>query len=198
MKYWKAVIVAAVFVLGLQHLHIQEIYAKEVVRFHVIANSDAKEDQKLKFAVRDKVGAYVSRLLDGVTTKEETLRVIEEALPAIKKVAEREIAKQGYDYPVTAAIEQVDFPIKEYGQYHLPAGQYTSLQVRIGEADGANWWCVMYPNMCFVDSAYEVVEGKEKEQMYRVFTLYEYKKLVESPNKEIHFKYFTKLEDALY
>ena len=80
----------------------------------------------------------------------------------------------------------------------MPEGTYTSLQIRIGEAAGANWWCVMYPNMCFMDNTYEIVDDGEKEQMYQVFTLYEYKKLIESPDKEMHFRYLTKLEDTLY
>ena len=71
----------------------------------------------------------------------------------------------------------------------MPKGNYTSLQVRIGQAKGANWWCVMYPNMCFRDNTYEVVGADEKEQMYEVFTLYQYKKLIESPHKEIRFRY---------
>ena len=90
---------------------------------------------------------------------------------------------------VTAAIEDVDFPEKFYGIYHLPAGNYTSLQVRIGQAQGKNWWCVMYPNMCFRDNTYEVVGEDEKEQMYQVFTLYQYKKLIESEDKQIRFRY---------
>lgn len=192
MRWWKAIVVAAVLVLGLQNIHIQEIYAKEIVRFHVLANSDTEEDQELKLKVRDSVGAYVSKLLDGVTTREETIQVMENHLPEIKKVAEEEIKRQGYEYPVRVGIKQVDFPVKSYGVYHLPAGEYTSLQVLIGDAKGANWWCVMYPNMCFMGNTYEIVEGKEKEQMYQVFTLFEYKKLVESPDKEIRMKYFTK------
>lgn len=192
MRWWKAIVVAAVLVLGLQNIHIQEIYAKEIVRFHVLANSDTEEDQELKLKVRDSVGAYVSKLLDGVTTREETIQVMENHLSEIKKVAEEEIKRQGYEYPVRVGIKQVDFPVKSYGVYHLPAGEYTSLQVLIGDAKGANWWCVMYPNMCFMGNTYEIVEGKEKEQMYQVFTLFEYKKLVESPDKEIRMKYFTK------
>lgn len=190
--------VTACAVLWGQGKHLQESYANEVVRFHVLANSDSEADQELKLAVRNQVGAYMAELLDGVESKEETLGVIEKHLPEIEKVAKEEIVKQGQGYDVTARIEQVDFPVKFYGSYHMPAGEYTSLQVRIGEAKGKNWWCVMYPNMCFAGNTYEVVEGKEKKQMYQVFTVYEYKKLIESPNKEIHFKYFTKLEDKLY
>ena len=83
----------------------------------------------------------------------------------------------------------MDFPEKFYGIYHLPAGNYTSLQVRIGQAQGKNWWCVMYPNMWFRDNTYEVVGEDEKEQMYQVFTLYQYKKLIESEDKQIRFRY---------
>ena len=199
-RWWMmgALAVTAFVVLWGQGNHLQESYAGEVVRFHVLANSDSEADQNLKLAVRNKVGAYVGDLLQGVESKKETLEVISAHLSEIEDVAEEEVKRQGRDYPVTAKIEQVDFPVKFYGPYHMPAGEYTSLQVRIGEAKGKNWWCVMYPNMCFAGNTYEVVEGKEKKQMYQVFTVYEYKKLIESPNKEIHFKYLTKLEDKLY
>ena len=199
-RWWMmgALAVTAFVVLWGQGNHLQESYAGEVVRFHVLANSDSEADQELKLKVRNRVGAYVGDLLQGVESKEETLKVISAHLPEIEEVAKEEIVRQGKDYDVSAKIEQVDFPVKFYGPYHMPAGEYTSLQVRIGEAKGKNWWCVMYPNMCFAGNTYEVVEGKEKKQMYQVFTVYEYKKLIESPNKEIHFKYFTKLEDKLY
>lgn len=199
-RWWMmgALAVTAFVVLWGQGNHLQESYADEVVRFHVLANSDSEADQNLKLAVRNKVGVYVGDLLQGVESKKETLEIISAHLSEIEDVAEEEVKRQGRDYPVTAKIEQVDFPVKFYGSYHMPAGEYTSLQVRIGEAKGRNWWCVMYPNMCFAGNTYEVVEGKEKKQMYQVFTVYEYKKLIESPNKEIHFKYLTKLEDKLY
>lgn len=170
--------------------HLQERYAGEVVRFHILANSDSKEDQALKLEVRNQVGGYLEQLLWGASSREETLERIAQHLPDIERVAAEEIVRQGYQYPVTASIEEVDFPVKTYGSYHLPAGRYTSLQMRIGEAKGANWWCVAYPNMCFMDGVYEVVEQQEKEQLYQVFSLYEYKKLIESPRKEIRFRYF--------
>ena len=190
-------LVTTVGILTYQQSHLQKIYADEVVRFHVLANSDSAEDQKLKLQVRNQVGAYVSGLLKGVHTKKETLQMIQLHLGDIQAVAEKEIVDKGYDYPVSAKVKQVDFLVKEYGPYHMPAGEYTSLQVEIGEAKGANWWCVMYPNMCFAGNTYEIVEKSEKKQMYQVFTLYEYKKLIESPNKEIRFKYLTGLEDRL-
>ena len=177
------------FVTLAQQHHLQQDYANEVLRFHVIANSDEEADQALKLQVRNCVGAYVSTLLKDARDKAETEAIVSAHLDDITAVAKKEIAKQGYTYPVCAAIEQVDFPEKFYGKYHLPEGTYTSLQVRIGQAKGANWWCVMYPNMCFRDNTYEVVGTDEKEQMYEVFTLYQYKKLIESPHKEIRFRY---------
>lgn len=177
------------FVTLAQQHHLQQDYANEVLRFHVIANSDEDADQALKLQVRNCVGAYVSALLKDAKDKEETEAIVSAHLDDITAVAKQEIARQGYTYPVCAAIEQVDFPEKFYGKYHLPKGTYTSLQVRIGQAKGANWWCVMYPNMCFRDNTYEVVGADEKEQMYEVFTLYQYKKLIESPHKEIRFRY---------
>ena len=146
-------IVAGLLIVGLlvligQSRHLQEDYASEVFRFHVIANSDTEEDQALKLQVRDQVGAYVSGLLATASDKKETESIIRAHLKEIEKVAGQEIAKEGYTYPVTAAIEDVDFPEKFYGIYHLPAGNYTSLQVRIGQAQGKNWWCVLYPGLC--------------------------------------------------
>ena len=169
-------IVAGLLIVGLlvligQSRHLQEDYASEVFRFHVIANSDTEEDQALKLQVRDQVGAYVSGLLATASDKKETESIIRAHLKEIEKVAGQEIAKEGYTYPVTAAIEDVDFPEKFYGIYHLPAGNYTSLQVRIGQAQGKNWWCVMYPNMCFRDNTYEVVGRMKKSRCTRSFYL---------------------------
>lgn len=127
------------FVTLAQQHHLQQDYANEVLRFHVIANSDEEADQALKLQVRNCVGAYVSTLLKDARDKAETEAIVSAHLDDITAVAKKEIAKQGYTYPVCAAIEQVDFPEKFYGKYHLPEGTYTSLQVRIGQAQGANW-----------------------------------------------------------
>lgn len=193
-----AVVLVGTLAMAGEQAHLQANYADEVVRFHVIANSDSEEDQELKLQVRNRVGSYVSQLLEHAGSKQETIQIMEAHVDEIAQVAADEMEQCGYHYPVTASVEQVDFPEKTYGDYHLPEGTYTSLQIRIGEAAGANWWCVMYPNMCFMDNTYEIVDDGEKEQMYQVFTLYEYKKLIESPDKEMHFRYLTKLEDTLY
>jgi stage II sporulation protein R len=194
MKHWTScvkfvvsLLLAAGVILLYQQEHLQETYAAEVVRFHVLANSDSDADQALKLQVRDAVGSYVSSILVNVSSREQTLDCIRDHLEEIEAVAEEEIRRQGYSYSVSAAIEQVDFPEKSYGIYSLPEGSYTSLQVEIGAGAGANWWCVMYPNMCFRNSTYEVTE-QEDPQLYRVFTLYEYRQLIESSHKEVRLR----------
>ena len=110
------------FVTLAQQHHLQQDYANEVLRFHVIANSDEEADQALKLQVRNCVGAYVSTLLKDARDKAETEAIVSAHLDDITAVAKKEIAKQGYAYPVCAAIEQVDFPEKFYGKYHLRKG----------------------------------------------------------------------------
>ena len=179
--------VALTVLLG-QRSDMQRRYAGEVVRFHVLANSDSRQDQEIKLEVRDRVGAYISEILSGAKSRKETVEILEREKEKIKKVAEAEIRRQGYDYDVAVSLRDEEFPVKFYGAYRLPAGTYTALQVRIGQAEGANWWCVAYPNMCFIDGVYEVAGEQEKERLYQVFTLYEYRRLIESPNKEIRWR----------
>ena len=174
-----------------QEGHMTEALSDKVLRFHVLANSDSEEDQELKLAVRDAVGVYMNHLLEDVDSQRESVEVTEEHLEEIRQVAGEVIAENGYDYPVTAAIERTEFPDKTYGSYHMPAGTYQALRVVIGEGEGQNWWCVMYPNMCFSDTVFEVVEDGAKENLYQVMTLHEYRDMIESPKKEVRFRYFS-------
>ena len=167
----------------------QEDIAEKILRFHVRANSDGEADQALKLKVRDAVGKEMGELLQDAKTAEESSRIAREHFPEIIHIAKEVIRQEGYDYPVEVKLSSVEFPVKTYGSYTFPAGTYQALEVIIGAGMGHNWWCVMYPNMCFRDNTYEVVGADEKEQMYEVFTLYQYKKLIESPHKEIRFRY---------
>ena len=191
---WAAVIVAtAMLGAGIyiwQDGHMEEALSQKVLRFHVLANSDSEEDQELKLKVRDGLGIYMNRLLEDVSSQEESVEIVEAHLGDIEQVARQVIREQGYDYPVKAEVEWTDFPDKTYGEYYMPAGKYEALRVVIGEGEGQNWWCVMYPNMCFSDTVFEVVEQEAKENLYQVMTLHEYKKLIESPDKEVRFRYF--------
>lgn len=177
--------------LGLQYgrnLRMQEDIAGKVLRFHVLANSDSKEDQALKLAVRDAVGAEMSEVLAGAKDRAACEKIINANLNRITTTAERVVAEWGYDYKVEAALEEVDFPVKTYGDYTFPAGKYEALRVVIGEGEGHNWWCVMYPNMCFSGSVYEVVDEEAEEKLREVLTEEEYEDVLSSGDYEVRLK----------
>ena len=137
---------------------VQEKLSGEVFRFHVLANSDSKEDQKLKMKVKEAVVDYMRENLSGaenaaeakawaIRHKEELVRVSEEVLRA-----------EGCNDKVTAEVVRCEFPDKTYGDITFPAGWYDALRIRIGKAQGHNWWCVLYPNLCFMEYAM-IVKG---------------------------------------
>lgn len=133
---------------------IQNGIAAKVVRFHVLANSDSEEDQNLKLAVRDRVLQEYGSLLTECESKEETLLALENAKQEICETALQEVTAQGYDYPVSVSLVREEFPFKKYDELIFPAGVYDALRIEIGKAEGQNWWCVLYPQMCFVDAAW--------------------------------------------
>ena len=142
---------------------IQNGIAAKVVRFHVLANSDSEADQNLKLAVRDRVLQEYGDLLETCENKEETLAALEHAKQEICETAAKEVVVQGYDYPVRVSIVREEFPFKKYDDLIFPAGVYDALRIEIGEAEGQNWWCVLYPQMCFVDAAW----GYSTEESHR-------------------------------
>lgn len=151
----------------------QKHMAEEVLRFHVLANSDSKEDQELKMTVKDEVVSWLEAKMD-CNSLEETKNFIRSHLTGIEEVAEETVRREGYSYPVQAALEWTDFPEKSYGDVTFPAGSYEALRIQIGEAKGHNWWCVLYPNLCFIDSVRAVVPEKGKKQLKDVLTDDEY------------------------
>ncbi len=180
---------AVTFVLYTRHVRLQEEIAGKVLRFHVLANSDSEEDQNLKLKVRDAVGGYLGQKLQGVDNLSECEKVVDDNLDEIVSVARGVVLKEGYQYPVTANLEDTSFPVKTYGAYTFPAGDYEALRVVIGTGEGHNWWCVLYPNMCFSGSMYEVT-GEEAEQKLReVLEEEEYEQILKEGNYKIQFKY---------
>ena len=165
-----------------------------IIRLHVIANSNSESDQELKLKVRDMIGEYLSPILEDVENLQETKELVKEQIPEIIEVAEACIAEEGYDYEVTAELGMVDFPEKTYGNYTFPAGEYEALEVYIGEAEGHNWWCVLYPNMCFQGSVYEVVDEEAEEALKEVLTPEEYQDVFTDGNYRVEFKFWEKLQ----
>ena len=169
--------------------HMQKEIAKKILRFHVLANSDVEEDQELKLKVRDAIGAYLSEPLKEAKSLEECKALVSKELPQIVAVADEIIAEAGYSYMTTAQIKVTDFPEKTYGDYTFPAGEYEALEVTIGAGEGHNWWCVMYPNMCFEGSVYEVVDGKSEKVLKDTLSETEYQSLMEEKNYKISWKW---------
>ena len=126
----------------------QEALARKMIRLHVIANSDSEEDQTLKLQVRDKVLDFTTEILKESKDMEEAEKRLNAVLPELEHLAAEEIGAQGYDYGVSARLEQTEFPHKEYDGFSLPAGKYTALRLVIGEGEGRNWWCVVFPPLC--------------------------------------------------
>lgn len=175
--------------------YLQKQIAEKVLRFHVLANSDSGEDQRLKLKVRDAVGSYMQQLYAESSADtlglEDCKNVINEHLEEIEQTAEAVVLNEGYAYAVSAEVAQTDFPVKTYGAYTFPAGKYEALRLTIGKGEGHNWWCVMYPNMCFVDGMYEVVDDSAEEKLRKVLSEEEYETVLEAGNYEIEFKYLT-------
>lgn len=184
--------------LGIQYgrqLKIQQGIAQKVLRFHVIANSDSSEDQALKLAVRDAVGAQMAKVLAGVEDRRECEQVVVAHMDEIEETARKVIAEQGYSYEVDAFVRDVDFPVKTYGDYTFPAGTYEALEVVIGEGSGKNWWCVMYPNMCFSGSVYEVVDEDAKTALKEVLSEEEYEQVFTEGDYKVQCKYLSFLNE---
>ena len=135
----------------------QEELAGRVIRFHVIANSDSGEDQALKLAVRDRVLARAEEIYPEDATLAQAQEALEGRLSLLAAAGREVVEEQGYDYPVTARLEECWFPTKEYEGFALPAGNYTALRVTIGEGKGQNWWCVAFPPLC-LGAASETVD----------------------------------------
>lgn len=156
----------------------------KIIRLHVVANSDSPEDQQLKLQVRDKVIGGMSGRFEGLKDINEVKAVIEESLGEIEATARETIAENGKLYNVKAAFAKTDFPTKVYGNLTLPAGTYQALNIVIGEGKGKNWWCVMFPPLCFIDVAHGVVPEKTMKQLKESLTDEEYRLLLSSRTDE--------------
>lgn len=173
---------------------IQESIAKEIIRFHVIANSDSDEDQQLKYQVKDALVQYMQPYLKEAKNIEEAREIILDMLPLIQNVASHVIEENDYKYDVTASILSSYFPMKVYGDYTFPPGQYEALQVRIGNAQGRNWWCVIFPPLCFVDETYSIVDEDGEEKLEYLLTEEEFDEL---KNEKVPIKIKLKIIESI-
>ena len=126
---------------------------QSVLRLHVIANSDDPADQALKLAVKDEIVAVMKQEFTGLDNADQARQIASQDIPRIKDLAETKIKASGYDYPVQVTVGEYDFPTKSYGNLVFPSGKYQAVRVIIGEGQGKNWWCVLFPPLCMVSSS---------------------------------------------
>lgn len=168
----------------------QKDLAKEVFRFHVLANSDSEEDQELKLKVRDAVLSYMKEQIPESESAVQTKEWAQEHLNDIENIGEDTVKANGYSYKVDAEVAVCDFPDKSYGDVTFPAGKYEALRIKIGSAKGHNWWCVLYPNLCFMDSVHAVVPKEGKDELKQVLGEDEYEMVTASSDFKIKWFFF--------
>lgn len=164
----------------------------KVLRLHILANSDSGYDQNLKLAVRDEL--LRSGILDGAENLSEAEKLAQERMPEITAVAEKTLRKKGCPYKVTAELADVDFGERVYGDITMPAGRYRALRIKIGKAQGHNWWCVMYPPLC-LPAACDVEDNKEAEDEF--FTEKECDIMYKPKKYEVRFALWDKIKSWL-
>ena len=134
-----------------------------LIRFHVIANSDNEEDQNLKLKVKNKVIDYLYPYLNDSQSLDESRQIIKDRMQEVKKLAEEVIKDNNYKYSIKVELSRENFPDKSYGNITLPQGNYEAFRIIIGDGQGKNWWCVMFPPLCFVDESKAEVEYDKTE-----------------------------------
>ena len=195
MKYIKQIsfcMVIAIFATGILTWNIflnletkstVSVLSHSAIRFHILANSDSVSDQTLKMRVKESVVNYIYEKTGDFKTVDEAKNFILNNDKTIKSIATKAIADKGYDYTVSSTFGFSDFPVKSYGDVIFPKGTYTSYTIKIGNGKGHNWWCVLYPPLCFVDVSTGVLPDNSKEKLrdslsdtqYHTVTKYNFK-----------------------
>ena len=183
--------------VGIPHAQaamLQKGISREVLRFHVLANSDSLADQEVKLKVRDDVHRWLEQELTEEEQGDLVLmeQKINKLLPQIEQHGKEELRENGFSYTVTASLSRDYFPEKTYGDCTFPAGIYTALRICLGEAQGQNWWCVLFPRLCFMDCVHAVLPEQSQEELKNVLTEEEYESLFDPAKDEyrICFRYF--------
>ena len=183
-------------IIGLLPVHGEAEIYDSVLRLHILANSDSDEDQALKLKVRDAILAEGGELFRDCLDLQEATDAVEKNREKLLEIARRTIADEGYDYPVELKLSEEEYPIRTYGAVCFPSGRYLSLQILIGEAEGKNWWCVLFPPLC-LSAATETKENEDafisvglSTDQYRVITE------TQEPPYKVRFKILEVIEAA--
>ncbi len=168
--------------------NISEGLAENIFRLHILANSDSEEDQALKLKVRDAILAYMETLTENMSDKQAVIALSEQHIEDFKQIAEQVIQENGYHYSASVEIGNFYFPTKYYGNISLPAGNYDALKIEIGEAEGQNWWCSLFPPLCFVSISSGMVDEKGEDYLKENLSEEEFSIVTENSN-DIEFKF---------
>lgn len=198
-------IVNLYFFVGAKQVKSDEEIVKDIseklIRFHVIANSDEEADQQLKIKVKDNIINYIFPKLKDSKSIDESRDILRNNNKQILKIAEKTIKENGYNYSVNSTLDRENFPEKNYGNITLPQGEYEAYRVIIGSGQGKNWWCVMFPPLCFVDvTKGQVSDEKTEETMKRVLDNDEYTEISNKNDKnkiKIKFKIVEIIKDLI-
>lgn len=142
----------------------------KVVRLHILANSDSLEDQNIKLRIKEAILTELSPEIKKLPDAETTNSYIKNNLEKIKAIAENELKKLNKGFPVEVKLGKYEFPTKVYGDFTFPQGEYQALNIKIGHGEGKNWWCVMFPPLCFVDIAQNHGPNDSIEGLKKIFT----------------------------
>ena len=159
-----------------------------IFRLHVIANSNSEEDQNLKYKVRDNLIEYMNDIASNCKTKDDAIKIANKNINEFYRIAKKTIQENGFNYDVNIEIGNFNFPTKNYGDISIPAGYYDALRVKIGEAEGQNWWCVMFPPLCFVNVSSGIVPDESKEILESELSDEEYN-IISSNTTDIKIKF---------
>ena len=172
MKYKKLILILSIFILTVtyiahpmlkDHMESKEAYKDEIIRFHIRANSDKVEDQELKLKIRDEILKAMNVKFKDTVDLDASREIIVANMDEMKTITEDVIQREGEDYSVEITLGQDNFPTRKYGNLVFPAGDYETLLITLGEGSGQNWWCVMFPPLCFVDITHSVAYNLENE-----------------------------------
>ncbi len=185
----------------------REAVSKEVLRFHIRANSDSEEDQKIKVRIKDRILPYLQQLFKDCSSKEECMRQARSMMAEIQTMTKAACTEEKQpNLEPKVYLCQESFPVKEYGDILLPSGRYDALRIDLGEAQGKNWWCMMYPSLCMVEGVIEGVDQESKEKLREGLTEEEYQALFfrqntgaeeEKKETEVHFHVKWKLLEKI-
>lgn len=164
--------------------NISKDYKDKLIRFHVIANSNTDEDQELKLKIRDEVIKYLQPKLQNSKSIQESEAIIKKEYSNLEEISKNIILENGYNYSVKVGIQYSNFPTKQYSNIVLPAGEYKALKIIIGKGEGKNWWCVMFPPLCFVDESNGVIDKSTDDKLKEVLTDKEYKLIKQDTPKK--------------